>query len=104
MSHYYIQFFNLSTGYVPGSVPPRFDDAYKTLQPACGDRAVIRVDGRTTAANVAWLAVGECTARGFAGYQVMRGSCLRDAQPVSGVWPVATSETQPTARSASMGA
>lgn len=95
MSRYYIQFFNLSTGYVPGSVPPRFDDAYKTLQPACGDRAVIRVDGRTTPANVA---------RGFAGYQVMRGSCLREAQPVSGVWPVATSETQPTARSAAYGA
>lgn len=32
--HYYIQFFQWSTGYVPGSMPPRFD-------PLADDRAFI---------------------------------------------------------------
>lgn len=85
---YFIEFYQMSTGYVPGSIPPRFDDAHKQLIPACGDRSVIVVDGRIKKSSIAELAKNEAVKRGFAGYRVHRGESFTRSVPVSGVWPV----------------
>lgn len=90
----FAQFYYLSTGYIPGSIPPRFDDAYKTPIEACGDRAVIVLDARHSNTTNDAIARAECEKRGYVGYQIFRGetftrshsvSCLRrvEQKPVS---------------------
>lgn len=99
----YVQFFQLSTGYVQGSIPPRFDPAHRRPIEVCGDRGIVRVDGRISRDRVATIA--RCTAieRGYVGYQVLEGDSLLSAKPVSGYWPVAHCVDR-TADSASHGA
>lgn len=83
----YAQFFQLSTGYVAGSVPPRFDGPRVPVE-ACGDRAVIILDGRRTVADNVALARSECAARGFVGFQLCRGRTFTDSRPVTAFQPV----------------
>lgn len=89
----FAQFYQLSTGYVPGSIPPRFDDAYKRPIGACGDRAVIVLDARHSNATNDNIARAECEKRGYIGYQIFRGesftrnrsvSCLRTVEQKPG--------------------
>ena len=85
----YAQFYQMSTGYVSGSVPPRFDDPHKQPIEACGDRGVIVIDARLSPTNTATIAAAECVKRGFCGYRVFEGRSFSDSRPVSGYWPVA---------------
>lgn len=79
----FAQFYHLSTGYVPGSIPPRFDDAYKLPIEACGDRAVIVLDARRSNATNDNIARAECEKRGYIGYQIFRGETFTRCRSVS---------------------
>ena len=74
---HFAQFYAPSTGYVAGSIPPRFDGP-RELIPACGDRAVIAIDGRISEWKREHVAHAECKARGFAAYRLMCGDDIRD--------------------------
>lgn len=99
----YVQFFQMSTGYVPGSIPPVFCENNRTPIEACGDRGIVRVDGRISRDRVAAIARRTAVERGYVGYQVLEGDSLLSAKPVSGYWPVAHCVDR-TADSASHGA
>lgn len=85
---YYAQFLHYSSGYVPGTIPPRFDDAYRVLIEACGSGAFMPLDGRLSKANMGVVARAECLRRGYAGYSIYSGPNIREARKVSGPWPV----------------
>ena len=99
----YVQFFQMSTGYVQGSVPPLFYENNRTPIKACGDRGVVRVDGRISRDRVAAIARRTAIERGYVGYQVLEGDSFLSAKPVSGYWPVEHCVDR-TADSASYGA
>lgn len=88
----YVQFFQLSTGYVQGSIPPRFDPAHRRPIEVCGDRGIVRVDGRLSARSVIDIAIRTAEERGFIGYQVLEGTSLLQAKPVSHYWPISVRE------------
>ena len=99
----YVQFYTRSTGYVEGSIPPRFDEALKLPIEACGDRGVMIVDASIRPSKVAAIAASEAVKRGYIGYRVFQGRTFTDAKPISGFWPVPR-RTDTTAASASYGA
>ena len=79
----YVQFYSMSTGYIPGSSPPRFDPAYSVPIEACGDRGVIIVDGRLNPERIMRIAREECKKRGFVGLRIFRGESFTRSLPVS---------------------
>lgn len=99
---YFAEFYSPSTGYIAGSMPPRFDEAYKRPIAACGDRAIIEIDGRLSPENVADIARQTCIQRGYIGYKVYKGESIARMAPVSGYWPV-TTKVDNTAASAYYG-
>ena len=42
----YVQFYHNSTGYIAGSIPPRFSDEHIKPIPMCGSDSVYILDGR----------------------------------------------------------
>jgi hypothetical protein len=82
----YAQFFVMSTGYVPDSIPPRFNAANVVPIEACGSDGVHILDGRYGLARCANVARAECKRRGFAGFTIMQGEtfsrsrCLRELE------------------------
>lgn len=100
----YAQFFTYSTGYVAGTIPPQFDDSHKRLIEACGDRGIIQIDSRLSNWRIGLIARETCEARGYDGYQILRGHSLLGAKPVSGIWPISSGKTDNTAVSAAYGA
>jgi hypothetical protein len=48
---------------------------------ACGDRAVIRLDGRMSQLTMESLAQEECRKRGYVAWQLIRGHSLLRARP-----------------------
>lgn len=91
----YAQFFHIGTGFVPGSIPPQFDDAYKRPIEACGDRSVVVIDARLSAETIASIARAECVKRGYVGYRIFKGDSLTRSSPISGYWPVCPMEPKP---------
>ena len=67
----YAQFYQLSTGYIVGTIPPKFGKP--EIIEACGDRSVIILDGRYTETNNILIARSECIKRGYIGYSVHDG-------------------------------
>lgn len=49
---YYCQLLNLSAGYVPNSIPPRFDDALKQPKELLGSDAVSILDARNSISSM----------------------------------------------------
>lgn len=84
----YIQFYQLSTGYVPGTVPPRFDEAHRAPIEATGDRSVVVVDGRLSIDNIARIAVRECAKRGYVGWRIFKGVSFAGGLPVNAYQPI----------------
>ena len=76
----YAQFFNMSRG-----TWPDFKEDSKRLIEACGDRSVIQVDARLTDCNIRQIAHDECIKRKYLAYQIMKGSSLLNAKPVSDI-------------------
>lgn len=68
----YAQFHHMSTGYIQGSIPPRFDGEKKPI-PACGSDAVQIIDGRYSIAHAAHIARQTCEIRGYVGFTIERG-------------------------------
>jgi len=66
MKHF-AQFYRLETDAATGR--------QRWVEP-CGDRAIIRLDGRQSLYNMKWAAVKVCRDRGFDGYQITRGDSL----------------------------
>lgn len=69
----YIQFLKMSTGYVPGSIPPRFSDEYKKPIEALGSDGVAPIDGRWNSATAHAYAISEAKRRGAIGYRLCHG-------------------------------
>lgn len=70
MKQKYIFFWDLTTGYIEGSIPPVFDKSKKKPYPACGSSALLPVDGRYSLENIKRIAVSECKKRNYVGYSV----------------------------------
>lgn len=70
MARYTVQFLQLSTGYVAGSIPPRFDEAHKKPIHACGSDATLHCDGRYSLRRIHEEARDYAKRRGFIGYQI----------------------------------
>ena len=92
----YIQFFNLSSGYVPASIPPKFDDAYKKPIEACGSDSIKIIDGRWSNKTIAEVAIATCRTRGFSGYRIYSGESFTRSKPISGYWPVGSAASSST--------
>lgn len=45
----YAQFYQLSTGYIPGTIPPQFGE--KKIIEATGDRSIVIIGGRLSRVN-----------------------------------------------------
>ena len=84
----YAQFYQLSTGYVPGTIPPRFNDARRAPIEATGDRSVVVIDGRLSVDNMAQIAASECAKRGYVGWRIFKGSSFANGRPVNAYTPV----------------
>ena len=83
----YIQFYSLSTGYVEGSIPPRFDGPKEPI-PALGTYAVILADARCRMGLT--IEVGRrhlATHPNFVGFRVFEGQSFSDSRPVTGYFP-----------------
>jgi hypothetical protein len=69
----YIQFLTLSTGYVPGSMPPRFDDSRKKPIEMLGSDGIFQVDGRWNSGTVHAVALEQAKKRRAIGYKLCHG-------------------------------
>lgn len=78
----YAQFFHLSTGYVEGSNPPRYEESARKRIEACGSNGVAILDARRSLAALHFNAARICAERGFLGYRLMRGARFTDARPM----------------------
>lgn len=77
------EFYHLSTGYKPGSIPPVFYIDYQKPIQACGDRAVLILDGRNNLKTWQAIAETECKKRGYIGYRIMRGERFTTSKPIT---------------------
>jgi hypothetical protein len=50
---------------------------------ACGDRAVVRLDGRLSQLQKETIAEAECKQRGFIAWQLIKGPSLLRAKPIT---------------------
>jgi hypothetical protein len=58
------------------------------LVEACGDRSVIRLDGRMRQLRMEEAAEEECKKRGYAAWQLIRGESLLRAKPLTPAVPL----------------
>jgi len=72
---YFIQFYTRA-------VPTIHNGYSERLIEACGDRAVIIVDGRESSESHQRIAYDECKKRGFSAYSVKRGRTFDDASQI----------------------
>ena len=71
-------FHKWSTGYVAGSVPPRFDGEKKPI-PALGSDGVAILDARHNLENSAAIARDICRKRGWIGFTIEAGESFSRA-------------------------
>ena len=74
----YCQFLKLSTGYVEGSIPPRFEDWRRCPIEAVGSNGVMYLDARKSIGNLRNDCYKEMINRGFIGYKIVRASSFSD--------------------------
>ena len=72
----YVQFFQMSLGQWPDFKPES-----KCLIEVCGDRGIIRIDGRLSTENIKHIAQEECKKRKYEAWQIMKGENLSNAKP-----------------------
>ena len=78
----YATFYTESTGYVAGSLPPRFEPSAIAPVPACGDRGTIAIDNRLSIPNAVRVARKTCTERGYLGFSLIAGESLLSASDI----------------------
>ena len=66
----FAQFYHLSTGYISGTIPPKFDEAHKLPISACGSDSIYFFDGRMSLEDCAALARTVCKQRGYIGFTI----------------------------------
>ena len=98
----YAQFYQISTGYAPGTIPPEF--GAPTLTEAGGDRSAIIIDARLSRATIGQVAAAECVKRGYVAWRIFKGDAFARSQPISQLWYVSTGREDKTAMSATFGA
>lgn len=59
------------------------EDGHGLWQQGCGDRSVVRLDGRLSLFNMIKVARAEAHHRGFDGFQITRGDNLLDTLPLN---------------------
>lgn len=72
-------FYKMSTGYVAGTIPPRFDGEKEPI-PALGSDGVAIIDGRLSVENAANVARDIARRRGFVGFTIERGARFTDSR------------------------
>lgn len=77
---YWVQFLDWSTGYVAGSIPPRFEESAKKLIDVCGDTGVFILDGRNSSETMHRDAMRRAQRlehwRKYAAFQIVTGPRL----------------------------
>ena len=84
----FAEFYHLSTGYIEGTIPPRFSPDHVKPIPACGDRSVLILDARNRMEVSAFAAEKECKRRGYVGFTINEGDSFtrsRLVRPYQGV-------------------
>jgi rRNA maturation protein Nop10 len=76
----FAQFYHNSTGYIAGSIPPRFSPDHVRPIPACGSDSVMVFDGRYSLRRCVDLARVECKRRGFTGFTIEVGARFADSR------------------------
>ena len=77
---YYVQCYDMSTGYIKGSCPPMFDDKNKKPIEACGSDGIFFVDGRLKLSNVQRIAKEHCEKHKFIGYRIYKSHHIEPVQ------------------------
>lgn len=82
----YVQFYQKSTGYVAGSIPPRFSDANIKPIEICGSDGVYILDGRNNLDNMIFDAEKRLekmrTIHNVIGYKIIKAQRFTDAGTV----------------------
>lgn len=76
------QFWQPSTGYVEGSLPPRFEKAAVRPIYCCGSDGIIKLSGQRKNVGAVHVAREECRRRKWIGFTLIRGSSLLNARTV----------------------
>ena len=78
----FAQFFTMSTGYIPGTIPPEFG----TPSPieACGSNAVLIIDGRLSLHNATTTAAKVAKERGYVGFSIHQGESFSSSRELAG--------------------
>ncbi len=79
----FAQFYKKSTGYVAGSIPPKFDPAHVKPIEALGSDGVTVMDGRFSLNTQHMVAKEICRQRGFLGYTLHEGASFSVNRKVS---------------------
>ena len=74
----YCQFLKLSTGYIEGSIPPRFEDWNKKPIEVVGSDGVMYLDGRMKVSTLFPICYNEMLNRGFIGFKIVRASSFSE--------------------------
>lgn len=72
MSRYTVKFLHLSTGYIAGTIPPKFSDDHRKPIHACGSDATYHCDGRYGLPRIRQEARRYCIDHKYIGYEVVR--------------------------------
>ena len=79
----YIKFFCNSTGYIAGTIPPRFSPEHVKPIPDCGSDSVLRLDGRFNMSTCVQVAREACRARrGCVGFTINAGRSYSDSREI----------------------
>lgn len=65
-----VRFYQMSTGYVSGSIPPKFEDSHKKPIEACGSDSVMYPDGRWADRTIHLNAREYALKHGYIGYSI----------------------------------
>lgn len=79
----FAQFWTMSTGYIPGTIPPQFG----TPSPieACGGDSVFILDGRLSLHNASALAAEVAKERGYIGFSIHQGESFSSSRELAGL-------------------
>lgn len=75
-------FYKPSTGYIAGSIPPRFSPEHVKPIPALGSDGVAIFDGRFSVERCAAEARTICRKRGFIGFTIEAGEAFSRARVI----------------------
>ena len=78
----FAQFWTMGTGYIPGTIPPRFSTP-KPIE-ACGSDAVLIIDGRLSLHNATTIAAKVAKERGYIGFSIHQGESFSSSRELLG--------------------